>query len=356
MFHSSKDRDRISMTTLKDIARIAGVSVASVSYVINGKKQLSDETTQRILKAINDTNFSPHTLAKSLRVGKTLSIGVLVEDIRGLPVADIVNGVEESLENNGYQMILNDLHMLEKIYNQYDQIEGFKTYINDRVQMMLRTHVDGIIYVGLHDRHIDHIIKPIDTPFVFAYSHGTCLDHYVTYNNLDSAINATNYLIDRGHRDIAVIAGHPDSFPTLERMKGFKAALKKAGIKLRDDYVYYGDWEYDSGYQLTKKLLALPHSPTAIFAMNDLMAAGCINSAQDSGLKIPRDLSIIGFDNREIARYLPVPLTTVQLPNNEIGHESAKMILSLVEEQPIEQNCVILPCRLIERGSVASLQ
>lgn len=344
------------MTTLKDIAKLAGVSVASVSYVINGKKQLSEETTKRIIDAINETNFSPHTLAKSLRLGKTLTIGVLVEDIRGLPVADIVNGVEEYLEMNGYQMILNDLHMLEKLYNQYDQIEGFKEYINDRVQLMLRSCVDGIIYVGLHDRHIDYIINPIETPFVFAYSHGTCQDHYVTYNNFDSAINATNYLINHGHREIAVIAGHPDSFPTHERMKGFQSAIEKAGLQTRDNFVCYGDWEYESGYRLAQKLLALPVHPTAIFAMNDLMAAGCLKFAQESGLKVPQDLSIIGFDNREIARYLPVPLTTVQLPNNEIGHESAKMVLSLAEGEEVSQNCLILPCKLIERASVASIE
>jgi LacI family transcriptional regulator len=343
------------MTTLKDIAKQAGVSVASVSYVINGKKQLSDETTKRIVDAINESNYAPHSLAKSLRLGKTLTIGVLVEDIRGLPIADIVNGVEEHLENNGYQMILNDLHMLEKLYNQYDHIEGFKEYINERVQLMLRSHVDGIIYVGMHDRHIDYIINPINIPLVFAYSHGTKQDHYVTYNNFDSAVNAANLLINHGHRDIAVIAGHHNSFPTHERMKGFMSAIEKAKLQPRDEYICYGDWEYETGFQLTKNLLSLPHPPSAIFAMNDLMAAGCLNSAQESGLKIPRDLSIIGFDNREIANYLPVPLTTIQLPNTEIGHESAKMLLSLVEGRPVNNNCIILPCKLIERSSVASM-
>jgi LacI family transcriptional regulator len=343
------------MTTLKDIAKQAGVSVAAVSYVINGKKQLSEETTRRIEAAISESNYSPHTLAKSLRMGKTQTIGVLVEDVRGLPTADIVNGVEDYLETKGYQMILNDLHMLEKLYNQYDQIEDFKEYINDRVQLILRSHVDGIIYVGLHDRHIDTIINPITTPFVFAYSHGTCNDHYVTYNNFDSAINATNYLIEHGHREIAVIAGHPDSFPTHERMKGFVAAMEKAGLPVHPEFVSYGDWEYESGYRLTQQLLTLPHRPSAIFVMNDLMAAGSLNSAQQAGLKIPQDLSIIGFDNREIARYLPVPLTTVQLPNTEIGRESARMLLSLVEGTEVEEHCLILPCSLIERASVASL-
>lgn len=343
------------MTTLKDIAKLAGVSIASVSYVINGNKQLSEETTKRINEAIAQTNFSPHSLAKSLRMGKTLTIGVLVEDIRGMPIADIVNGIEESLEEHGYQMILSDLHMLEKLYNQYDQIVDYRSYINNSVQQMLRSHVDGIIYVGLHDRHIDNIINPINIPFVYAYSHGSKYDHYVSYNNIDGAMDAVNHLISHGHREIAVLAGHPDSFPTHQRMEGFITCLNNADLPIRDEYFFYGDWEYPSGYEQMKKILALPNRPTAIFVMNDLMAAGCINFAQASGLKIPHDLSIIGFDNREIASYLPVPLTTIQVPNREIGHESAKMLLELTTGSTVDQNAIILPCNLIERASVASI-
>jgi LacI family transcriptional regulator len=138
-------------------------------------------------------------------------------------------------------------------------------------------------------------------------------------------------------------------------MKGFKTALEKAGVSLRNEFIDYGDWEYDSGYRIAKKLLSLPHRPSAIFVMNDLMAAGCINYAQSAGLGIPQDLSVIGFDNREIARYLPVPLTTVQLPNKEIGHKSAKMVLDLLDGKEIEPNRLILPCQLVERASVASI-
>lgn len=342
------------MTTLKDIAKIAGVSIASVSYVINGTKELSEETTKRINEAINQTSFSPHTLAKSLRMGKTLTVGVLVEDIRGLPIADIVNGVEESLEDQGYQMILNDLHMLEKLYNQYDQIGDYKDHINNSVKQMLRSQVDGIIYVGLHDRHIDNLINPIEKPFVYAYSHGSKLDHYVTYNNYNSAMDAVNYLIDHSHRNIAVIGGHPDSFPTQERMKGYLTSMTNAGLTVRDDYIYYGDWGYESGMELIKKLLALRNPPSAVFVMNDLMAAGCINTALKEKVRIPQDLSIIGFDNREIASYLPVPLTTIQLPNKEIGHISANMLLELTEGELVKMDHIILPCKLIERESVST--
>lgn len=343
------------MTTLKDIAKRAGVSVASVSYVINGKKQLSEETTRRITEAINEANFSPHALAKSLRMGKTLTVGVLVEDVRGFPIDSIVNGIEEQLEENGYQMILNDLHMLEKLYNQYDQITGYQEYVNERVKLMLRSHVDGVIYVGMHDRHIDNLINPIDKPYVYAYSHGTKCDHFVSYNNFDGAKDAVDYLIQHGHREIAVITGHPDSFPTQQRMNGFKEAIKKAGLPLREEFIHYGNWEYESGFQITQKILLQVNRPTAIFAMNDLMAAGCLNAAMENGLKIPRDLSIIGFDNREIASYLPVPLTTLQVPNNAIGHESTKMLLALAEGRTLEQNCMILPCMLIERSSVGTI-
>lgn len=343
------------MATLKDVAKMAGVSTASVSYVINGTKKLSDETTQRVIDAIEKTNYSPNSLAKSLRMGKTLTIGVLVEDIRGLPIAAIVNGIEESLEVYGYHMILKDLHMLEKLYNQYDTIVDYQDEINNSVSLMLRSNVDGIIYVGLHDRHLNGIINPIAKPIVYAYSHGADEDHYVTYNNICGARDAIKYLAKNGHHEIAIIAGHPDSFPTHQRMEGFRNSMKEAGITIRSEYVRYGDWEYESGHQQTQKLLDLPNRPTAIFAMNDLMAAGCMNAALEHGLNIPQDLSIIGFDNREISRYLPIPLTTIQLPNNEIGHESAKMLVSLTKGEGLEQRHIILPCILIERASVAPI-
>ncbi len=343
------------MATLKDVARLAGVSTASVSYVINGTKELSEETTQRIKDAIKQTNYVPHALAKSLRMGKTLTIGVLVEDIRGLPIAAIVNGVEESLEEHGFQMILKDLHMLEKLYNQYDQIVDYRDYINDSVSLMLRSHVDGIIYVGLHDRHLNGILDPIGKPIVFAYSHGSEMDHYVTYDNVKGAITAVNYLINHGHHDIGLITGHPDSFPTHQRLEGFHAAMEQAELPVHEDYIRYGDWEYDSGYQQIKNLLTLPKPPSAVFAMNDLMAAGCLNAAQEMGLRIPQDFSIIGFDNREIASYLPVPLTTIQLPTTEIGHQSAEMLLRLIDGGDVIDNGIILPCELIERNSVSRI-
>lgn len=341
------------MATMKDVAKLAGVSTTAVSHVINGTKKLGDNTTQRILDAIKQTKYAPHTLAKSLRMGTTQTIGILVEDIRVLPITEIVNGIGECLEERGFQMLLSDLRMLEKLYNQFDHIHDYREFINQGIALMLHSHVDGIIYVGMHDRYLSSIIDPIDKPIVYAYSHGSSSDHYVTYDNIQGAVHAVKCLIYHGHHRIGLIAGHPNSFPTHQRMEGFYYAMKNAGIPVEDNYICYGDWEYASGYQNTKRLLTQSNPPTAIFAMNDLMAAGCLNAAHEAGLGVPYDLSIVGFDNREISRYLSVPLTTIQLPTVEIGYKSAQMILSLQDGNPVNQNRIILPCSLLERSSVA---
>ena len=340
------------MATMKEIADLAGVSTATVSHVVNGTKKLSPETTERVLMAIQQLNYTPNTLAKSLRSGQTHTIGVLVEDIRGLPVAEIVSGISETLSKSGYRTLMYDLHLLEKLYNQYEQIVAYRERINSGLQALLQAHVDGIIYVGMHDRHLDQLFDPMGCPLVFAYSHGTQTDTYVTYANLDSAFEMTNYLIGRGHSRIAVIAGHPHSYPTVMRLKGCQKAMEEAGLTLPDACIRYGDWEYDSGYACAKELLACGERPTAVFAMNDLMAAGCIHAVREAGLSVPGDIAVAGFDNREIARYLQPPLTTVALPTTEIGVRAAKHMLSRIQNPDAPPQREIVPCSIIERESV----
>ena len=340
------------MATMRDIALLAGVSTATVSHVVNGTKKLSPETTERVLMAIQEANYTPNTLAKSLRSGQTHTIGVLVEDIRGLPVAGIVSGINETLSKSGYRMILHDLHLLEKLYNQYEQIASYRQRINNGVALLKSSNVDGIIYVGMHDRHLDYLFDPMETPLVFAYSHGTNQDTYVTYSNQDSASDMTNYLIKRGHERIAVIAGHPHSYPTARRMHGIRMALQKVGLSIPDEYIRYGNWEYESGITETKVLLALTPRPTAIFAMNDLMAAGCMHVLNENGLNIPEDMAVVGFDNREISRYLQPPLTTIQLPTTEIGTAAALHIMEKINNPSSPPAREIIHCSIIERESV----
>ena len=299
------------MATMRDVAILAGVSTATVSHVVNGSKKISPETTERVLRAISQVNYKPNTLAKSLRMGQTHTIGILVEDIRGLPVSGIVSGISETLAKGGYKTILYDLHLLEKLYNQYEQIGTYRQRINEGLNFLQSSDVDGIIYVAMHDRHLDYLFDPMDTPLVFAYSHGTETDTYVTYSNRDSAADMIRYLLNKGHERIAVIAGHPHSYPTAQRLLGVQMALQQAGLALPQEYIQYGNWEYESGKEQTRKLLKLDPLPTAIFAMNDLMAAGCMAELMSAGLRIPDDMAVAGFDNREIAAYLQPSLTAV---------------------------------------------
>ena len=340
------------MATMRDVAILAGVSTATVSHVVNGSKKISPETTERVLRAISQVNYKPNTLAKSLRMGQTHTIGILVEDIRGLPVSGIVSGISETLAKGGYKTILYDLHLLEKLYNQYEQIGTYRQRINEGLNFLQSSDVDGIIYVAMHDRHLDYLFDPMDTPLVFAYSHGTETDTYVTYSNRDSAADMIRYLLNKGHERIAVIAGHPHSYPTAQRLLGVQMALQQAGLALPQEYIQYGNWEYESGKEQTRKLLKLDPLPTAIFAMNDLMAAGCMAELMSAGLRIPDDMAVAGFDNREIAAYLQPSLTTVALPTTEIGTEAALRIIDMISNPSPHPVRKIIGCSIIERNSV----
>lgn len=340
------------MATMRDVAILAGVSTATVSHVVNGSKKISPETTERVLRAISQVNYKPNTLAKSLRMGQTHTIGILVEDIRGLPVSGIVSGISETLAKGGYKTILYDLHLLEKLYNQYEQIGTYRQRINEGLNFLQSSDVDGIIYVAMHDRHLDYLFDPMDTPLVFAYSHGTETDTYVTYSNRDSAADMIRYLLNKGHERIAVIAGHPHSYPTAQRLLGVQMALQQAGLALPQEYIQYGNWEYESGKEQTRKLLKLDPLPSAIFAMNDLMAAGCMAELMSAGLRIPDDMAVAGFDNREIAAYLQPSLTTVALPTTEIGTEAALRIIDMISNPSPHPVRKIIRCSIIERNSV----
>ncbi|MDD3336526.1 MAG: LacI family DNA-binding transcriptional regulator [Eubacteriales bacterium] len=344
------------MATIKEVAQIAQVSTATVSHVMNNTKNISEETKKRVYAAIQKANYIPNAVAKSLRSGSSKTIGVLVEDIRGLPVAGIVNGISETLEPTGYSMLLYDLHLLDKLYNQYEQIGAYREKINRGIAVLLQSHVDGIIYVGMHDRHLDGLFDPIQRPLVFAYSHGSTKEAFVTYSNLDSAAQLTEYLIENGHTRIAVLAGHPHSYPTQMRLKGFRQAMEAHQLPCPPEYLRYGDWSYESGEKEAAGFLSLNERPTAVFAMNDLMAIGCVHALQDAGLRVPEDISIVGFDNRECSCYVRPPLTTADLPTKEIGVQAAGMIVAMLQAGQDNAKEILLPCKLIYRQSVADLR
>ena len=340
------------MSTIKEIAKHAGVSTATVSYVLNGTKKMSSETTNRVNEAIKQLNYSPNTVAKNLRKGKTYTIGVIVEDVRCFPTPDILNGIGECLEAANYQMLVHDLHLYEKIWPDYTKITKYKDRIKKGIQLLRQSMVSGIIYVCMHDREIHDLVDPMDIPLVYAYSRTTDDQKYITYDDFESARSMVQHLISMGHKRIGVIGGYPHAYPTQTRLKGIQYAMEQNHLPLPTEYIRYGDWEYQSGYTEALNLLQLKERPTAIFALNDIMAAGCYGAASELGIRIPTEVSIAGFDNRDISRYLHPSLTTMGLPLQEIGKQALDILLGIIQEKKNTASQVILPCQVITRNSV----
>ena len=341
---------------------MADVSTATVSYVINNTRNVKDETRRRVVDAIEKLGYQPNQVAKSLRMKKTNNIGVLVEDIMGFSTSSIINGISEFVEQSGYHILLNDLRMLNSLYNRYDQITQQKDRINNAMSLLIfGAKVDAVIYVGMFDRDISGIINKIDKPLIIAYS--TTSDDFacsVTYENEDIAANAVKYLIDSGHRRIAVITGLAHTSPSRMRMRGVHRAFREAGLTLESEYVKNGDWEYVSGYSCTAELLEQKRilRPTAMFVMNDLMAVGAMDAIRDAGLRIPDDISIIGFDNREIASMVQPRLTTVEIDLRGIGYVAAQVVISKIggSGKYVQEKNVVIPSKLILRDTVKALQ
>lgn len=345
------------MATMKEIAKLANVSVATVSYVLSGKKNVSPDKRDRVLNAVKLTNYKLNNIAKSLRTSKTGIIGVLVEDICGLPVPEIVDGISQCLMDSGYQVLLSNLQLLSKLYNQYEQLSHYIGSVNRGIQLLEDARVDGIIYIAMHDRRIDDIHQPAGIPLVFAYANSNDPNSIsVTYDNQHSMAAITRHLIEQGHRRIALIAGHPTSAVTKERLTGFRAAMDEAGLHMPPEYLRWGDWEYHSGVEQAEALLSLTIPPTAIVAMNDVMAAGCYAQAARKNLRIPENLSVVGFDNQVFASYLFPPLTTLALPNKQIGLTAAQHLLWKLDGNPDVPARTVLPCQIILRESSAPLQ
>ena len=344
------------MATIKDIANLAGVSVATVSYVLNKKRKVTPEVEARVLQAVKQTSYRPNTIAKSLRMKKTNIIGVLVEDIRGMPVPEIVDGISEYLEQSGYQVLLNNLRLLDKLLNQYNRLNEYIDHINQGMRLMENARVDGVIYVAMHDRHITGIRQPVNIPMAYAYATTDSEEAFsITYDNQRSAYEITRRLIQANHQRIALVAGHSGSADARLRLDGYRAAMDDAGLYVPGEYIRWGDWGYDSGVEQCDVLMEMSVRPTAIFAMNDTMATGCYRSIKNHGLSIPADISLVGFDNREFARLVNPPLTTVSLPNKEIGNQAAKLLLESMKERDARALNLVLPCSIIERESIRAL-
>jgi LacI family transcriptional regulator len=329
--------------TLAEIAQVAEVSVSTVSRALsNSDYPLKEETRQRILKLAAEMGYKPNLIARSLQTNRSHLVGVIVDRMQSPFSGLTVQGIQDGLRSAGYSISI--------AYSNRDQslaIEAINSFYGRQV--------DGIVILNswLHTYN-DPILAMQDRPFVFVNRlFSTCMRNCVGPGDCYGAQLATQHLVDQGHRRIAYINGMQDWIEAQNRFTGYRDVFEKNGLPVEEAYIRQGDWSVESGYQAAKELLALKERPTAIFAANDIMALGAIYAIQEAGLKIPHDIAIVGFDDRDFAAWIRPALTTVTMPSFEMGHAAARLLLQQFAGEEME-DATQIPGKLIVRESCGS--
>jgi len=343
------------LVTLKELARLCDVSISTVSNILNGKPKVSESTRRRVLEMVKQTGYQPNYFAQGMRKHKTRIIGIIVEDLNEFSTPPIVEAIMAYCEDHDYRTILVNMRLYDKWQDTwYNDEKKLKSVLQPSIQELLSIKVDGIMYVAGHCRIINCFPDDFKIPalMVYAFS-GSPRFTSVVIDDEKGGYDMTRYLISMGHRKIGMIAGAVDNLHTQKRSLGYQKALLEEQIVYNPDWIRYGDWKRQSGYKETERLLK--EGVTAIFCMNDTMAAGSYDYLYEHDIKVGQDISLTGYDNKEISEYLKPNLTTNDIQLKEIGKESAKIILKLLEDGCIESKkheIIKIPCRMVVRESV----
>lgn len=333
-------------STIKDIAKSCGVSVATISNVITGKKYVSPEVTQRVHEAMNALDYQPNLIARSLKIRKTFNIGVIVPDIRNPFFADMITGVESQSKEKGYQIFLcstqGDIPTEEKALNSFvsQNVAGI-------VNIAPRMRDEALLGYGSDTLPIVVVDRPMDISR-FANMGCVCAD------NMTGCQQLAEHFIALGHRRFACFTGPLDIVPNARtRLNGFRDRLLREGFSPNDIAVYQGEFSFESGYALMEKLLEKKKLPTAIFVPSDLMAWGALECAKKHGLSIPGDMAIAGYDNVYISSFVSPALTTVDHPKFEAGVLAFSMLLDMLSPGNNPTRMISLTSSLVVRGSTS---
>jgi len=305
--------------TLKMVAEKAEVSVNTASRAINNKPDINLETKKRVLQIAKELGYIRNAAAVALRTKKTGTIGVVIADNRNPFYAEVLNGMEEAAREKNYHIILANT---QRDYKKEEEA----------INLLLAKRVDGLLITPVQDRD-DDIKKLIEAniPFVIVGRDFENIEVEAVYNDeVKGGFLATEYLIKKGHKRIALVDGFLYKSPARGRLEGYKKALKKYGIPLDDDLLSVGDIDVKDGYERTKQLLEKGLNFAAIFAYNDMMAFGVMQAIKEKGLRIPEDIGLVGYDDIPFSSLISPSLTTIKLKKQELGIESVKLLLSRI--------------------------
>ena len=332
------------IATIRDIAKYTGLGLATISSYLNGGN-VRDENRKKIEAAIKELNFEVNEVARGLKTNKTKTIGVVIPELNINFCTEIITAMEDVLRNHGYATIVCDCRTNKELEK-------------NAVDFLFRKRVDGIINMpvnsdGAHLSCFQKAKKPI--VMIDRKINGVECD-YVLVDNLTAAKNATQILIDNGHKRIGMIGGPEDVFTAQERMLGYRLALMEAGIVPEDRLIENGDYTINGGARCLENLVRNNKDMTAVFVANHEMTMGAVIGINELGVKIPEELSVIGFDNTEFARACKPKLTIVTQPKDEIGKHVAELILKRIEEnkneEEIEYKILKLQTDIMEGNSV----
>lgn len=330
------------MATMKDIARVAGVSTSTVSHVINKTRYVSDEIAERVNKVAQELNYAPSALARSLKMNRTRTIGMLVTTSTNPFFGEVVKGVERSCYQQGYNLILCNT-------------EGDNERMKSSINTLLQKRVDGLILmcstlegerIDVFDRYPDIPVVVMDWgPMLFA-------SDKIQDNSLRGGYMATQYLIECGHKTIGCITGPLIRHQAQMRYEGYKRAVLEAGLEINPHWIVESNFECEGGLEAFAQMQKRGPLPSALFVCNDMMAMGVIHAANKVGVAIPEQLSVMGYDDIHIAQFMLPALTTIHQPKYRLGQAAVETLLSKLENLSREPQVVQLEPTLVVRDSV----
>ncbi|KAB1467956.1 ribose operon transcriptional repressor RbsR [Cronobacter sakazakii] len=328
------------MATMKDVARLAGVSTSTVSHVINKDRFVSEAIRLRVEDAIRTLNYAPSALARSLKLNQTRTIGMLITASSNPFFSELVRGVERSCFERGYSLVLCNT-------------DGDEQRMNRNLETLLQKRVDGLLLLCTETHQPSPAIMkryPAIPTVMMDWSPFDGGSDVIQDNSLLGGDIATRYLIDKGYTRIACVTGPLDKTPARLRLEGYRTAMQRAGLPVAEGYEVIGDFEFAGGLRAMQSLLALPEPPQAVFMGNDAMAVGAYQALYQAGLRIPQDIALVGYDDIELASYMTPPLTTIHQPKDELGELAIDVLIHRMALPELQQPRLPLTPELMVRG------
>lgn len=332
----------MASVTIRNVAEMAGVSIKTVSRILNNEPYVTEETQKKVRDAIQKLGYVASMSARRLASGQSFTIGLIFHNASWHYIQNVQLGVMETAKTSGYSMLLHPCDI------------NNPAHVQDIMNLVHQKQVDGFIFTPPADNSQELIqkLKRIKFPFVRL----TPMDResqlpFVAATDRLGAFNMTDYLVQLGHRRIAYIIGPQEQRAAHDRFAGYKDAIFKAGLVFDPQITIRGDDHFESGYAAAEKLISLDNRPTAVFCNNDEMAAGVISAVFELGMKVPRDVSVAGFDNIPLSKQIWPPLTTVDQPIAKISETATKHLLALLHGEDVECIHCEIPTNLVIRKS-----